>query len=349
MLDYKKISVALRCLENIGLWRDNAEDLGVLTWLHLTRDLDATDPRDKVFWPYGTLPFSSSNQFRVDYSVDVTTVYRDLAIAMLGFEGLSVLSFVSSPKRRSSIPLSSWVPDWTVQQHSSPFPLSSTHFHAAGDKTNSSYMISENVLKIMGMLIDKVTVLAPPLIDGDNMEGSNILALMTTGVNQWLTNTTSMAFRADQYPTGENIDTVFWKTLVCDTGPDRGVVLDEYFTHFKAFTTYISTLNSSDHSFLNYSIVNQHKHSATKFMIRFTDAAADRQFCITERGFIGWVPAGTQPGDLICIFYGGKYPYVLRPAGETYYSFIGECYVHGVMHGEALDMNDSEEKEFWLR
>jgi hypothetical protein len=49
-----------------------------------------------------------------------------------------------------------------------------------------------------------------------------------------------------------------------------------------------------------------------------------------------------QIGDKICVLFGGEVLFILRPAGETY-RLVGECYVHGLMSGEAMAMLDSSE------
>lgn len=46
---------------------------------------------------------------------------------------------------------------------------------------------------------------------------------------------------------------------------------------------------------------------------------------ITKQGYMGRGPPETIEGDLICIFLGGKTPYVLRPNDSGDYYFIGEC------------------------
>jgi hypothetical protein len=33
---------------------------------------------------------------------------------------------------------------------------------------------------------------------------------------------------------------------------------------------------------------------------------------------------------------GGMTPYILRKGWKSQHTFIGECYVHGIMHGESL-------------
>jgi hypothetical protein len=64
--------------------------------------------------------------------------------------------------------------------------------------------------------------------------------------------------------------------------------------------------------------------------------ALNRWFCVTSKGRMGQVPRLAQIGDLICVFEGGKVPFVLRRKGEGTLSLAGECDVHGIMHGEAV-------------
>ena len=57
---------------------------------------------------------------------------------------------------------------------------------------------------------------------------------------------------------------------------------------------------------------------------------------------------GTRVGDVVCVLSGGDVPFILRQVGNKgEYKLIGECYVAGIMHGEALDMG-LEEREFRL-
>lgn len=50
------------------------------------------------------------------------------------------------------------------------------------------------------------------------------------------------------------------------------------------------------------------------------------------------VPVECQVGDRICIFTGSSMPHVLRACGGGGYVVGGECYVHGLMYGEALEL-----------
>jgi len=48
-------------------------------------------------------------------------------------------------------------------------------------------------------------------------------------------------------------------------------------------------------------------------------------------------PGETRVGDMLCVLLGGKLPVVLRPVQDGQVAFVGECYVHGIMWGEAMD------------
>jgi Heterokaryon incompatibility protein (HET) len=92
---------------------------------------------------------------------------------------------------------------------------------------------------------------------------------------------------------------------------------------------------------------------------RFTDAfgsaSSGRKFAITEHTVtkqkrMALVPPETKEKDLICVMYGLEVPFVLRrlnkPTTGNCFQLVGECYVHGIMDGEAL--NDGSEQEILL-
>lgn len=62
-----------------------------------------------------------------------------------------------------------------------------------------------------------------------------------------------------------------------------------------------------------------------------------RRFAITDSGDFAAVPKAAQKGDVVCIFNGGRVPYVLRPCKNGHYTLVGECYVDGMMRGEVRD------------
>lgn len=47
-------------------------------------------------------------------------------------------------------------------------------------------------------------------------------------------------------------------------------------------------------------------------------------------------PQNTERGDIVCVFLGDSMPVILRSV-DRHFQFVGECYVHGIMRGEAMD------------
>ena len=70
-------------------------------------------------------------------------------------------------------------------------------------------------------------------------------------------------------------------------------------------------------------------HSALQMLMRRIMIAT------LTHGFIGLGPEAAKPGDVAILPQGWHIPLMLRPEPErSSYRFIGECYLHGIMHGE---------------
>jgi hypothetical protein len=59
--------------------------------------------------------------------------------------------------------------------------------------------------------------------------------------------------------------------------------------------------------------------------------------------YLGTGSKSVEVGDVVCVLAGGSVPYVIKPVvgssgdgAENKSRFVGEAYVHGAMHGEAV-------------
>ena len=75
---------------------------------------------------------------------------------------------------------------------------------------------------------------------------------------------------------------------------------------------------------------------ASKYLDSVWGLCDKRAFIMTNEGYIGLAPKATKPGDQICVLLGCAQPLVLRPTSDLQYQVVGECNVHGLMHGEAF-------------
>lgn len=64
----------------------------------------------------------------------------------------------------------------------------------------------------------------------------------------------------------------------------------------------------------------------------------------TSEGHIGLGPKGMANGDIICVLMGYRLPVVLRDVGSGY-QLVGDCYIQGLMDGEALKLVEEGKAE----
>jgi len=314
-------------------------------------------------------------------------VFKNLAMWDVKKNGqIRILSCAAGPDTASNLP--SWAPDWRKLKNTQPFVLysGSTLFSASADlPVEAWYSDHGNTLHAMGEVVDSVnTVGSPPLfckvasisapteIEED--------AFRLAGLGSWLSECHYLAADLGVDLDGgrrlsESRYQQFWRTMTCGLTGDAFPVSDEYGGYFKAYWAHIrselKSLKSDVRSTIpdiedadiedddgtkqvNHDRIEVHDPKfSTHALIESSleKWSSKRRFCRTSKGNLACVPPGTREGDLICILYGGEVPYVLRPlrAGSTdLYAVIGECYVDGIMHGEALSRGISRLRHFKL-
>lgn len=61
-----------------------------------------------------------------------------------------------------------------------------------------------------------------------------------------------------------------------------------------------------------------------------------RRLIKTSTAYLGIASYDTLPEDVVSILFGGSTPMILRSVND-HLPLAGECYVHGIMDGEALE------------
>ena len=140
---------------------------------------------------------------------------------------------------------------------------------------------------------------------------------------------------------GQPDDTPFWKTLSADTSPLGGRAPPSFGDEYHKVLEYLNLLNDCHYDSPNAATMPCANELATfsnesVFVYAWFQAASQRVFCSTKQGRIGLVPCTTQTGDLVAVIMGADVPFVLRLSGVGTYELVGDCYIHGVMNGEAL-------------
>jgi hypothetical protein len=77
-------------------------------------------------------------------------------------------------------------------------------------------------------------------------------------------------------------------------------------------------------------------------LMRLDEMLKCRDLFITNQGHLGVGLTSLEVGDEVWVLVGVRVPLILRPVGEGQYRLVGEAYVHGIMHGEAIDKTAEE-------
>ena len=77
-----------------------------------------------------------------------------------------------------------------------------------------------------------------------------------------------------------------------------------------------------------------------KFRKQMDETSLVRRLFRTGKDFLGNGPRSLEVDDQVWVLAGAKVPFVLRPLENGRYQVVGQAYVHGIMHGEALRFND---------
>lgn len=75
---------------------------------------------------------------------------------------------------------------------------------------------------------------------------------------------------------------------------------------------------------------------SSRFVEAAMNACTGRRLFFTQEGVLGLGPMEMETGDILCVLFGGNVPFILRPEGG-HYSFVGECYIEGLMKGQAIE------------
>lgn len=354
--------------------------------LQRARHLNFSDDRDRVFAFLGHFSVRSRHplacgpvSITADYTQTVTQTYIDVAVRMLRENPAATCIVLAAVQhRRSSLPssrnqpnmsleawrkdedgLPSWVPDWRWSEGiilAEPICPHRTH----GLSTAKIELLEgENlVLRAHGVEIDAIEACSRPLV-AEDLYGKATPDRPTTVVEQlWRDICKKGRFNLDDtYPNGQTSFFAFMQTLsngCVQAAGHRSIpyrkVPDRVWLQ-NAARYIVETLGASDNvseevrSAAETTESNAEHENWSRWA---TSASEGRIFARTRGGYYVLGPAAAEMGDVVCVLFGSKVPFCLRPIGK-HYLLVGECYVHGLMKGEAMDMlahNELREKAF---
>jgi hypothetical protein len=284
---------------------------------------------------------------KVDYSIPWEELYTKAARALLKQHGLVVLSFCAPSQGRQQNGLPSWVPDWTQYI---PFPLgvrASSKMYSACGNTSQSVPDRDEIRKltVSGVQVTKIHELGdswplPPATHNTYPWESAIIAMKA-----WNQNIISLASSVGLQ------DSQHYEIVMRTTSADlfdndvedlRRLSVDDK-PAYEAFLKLVSLPLPSDPDF-SYEESSAVDAEASEYCTGLLAAAETRRPFKSDKGHLGIAPEAAEVGDIICIFYGAKVPFALRPKANGRYWLLGEAYVDGIMDGQFMNAAQTTEE-----
>ena len=348
------------------LARPNA--LSILNVLQNIRHSNCYDPRDKVYAPLCLSPEGFSQGIVLDYRTrSVLNVYMDVVKSRM-LQPTNKLDFLGyamwTPQPLRSFPIEfgdgqfpSWLPNWfepledpslpkylfvprgpkklmkRLLDAFNPYHFPSTEevrnvsmirtFNASCSRAGSARILNEE-LHVDAIFFDSIEEIVP--IDRKTFPGESGLIM-----DKWIQGS------ANKYPSGGTLSDAFNRTLV----------LDLKFDDFRRPLERGGTHDAVAHHRAAEELTPTELGERSRMLAAVFTASRQRNICLTKSGYLAMVPSSAVVGDKVFAFLGGDVFYTLRHRehGAHKFLYIGEAYVHGLMHGEWMNHSDRGERE----
>jgi hypothetical protein len=370
------------------LRRDIAENRTALQDILLRNSgCEATEPMDRVYAFLGLVQLSELEELgleRPDYTTrDFKRLCRHAVVRIIKkSKNLNLLSGpVGNPGERIGWP--SWIPDWEAKQRPRCLILDQPLFNASLSKQSPVEVLfneDESLLGAEGFVFDhisemsRVTDKSPPSTwtfteyhtYKTRMEG------MVEFLQQCLEwERVTSARSGEKYEgSGEPILDAYWKTLLGGhVTPENEKRQAKEFRRFdmisKDGAQVLQKLGLPAWPW----IILLTPHNISRLLLRALVTRGDisgllgrigdftsnpnfafvlnRRLIRTTDGRMGLAPASTNVGDSVSLIKGASVPFIVRKRGDRW-EFVGECYIHGAMFGEAWDPDPKKLKKMWF-
>ncbi|KAI4268019.1 MAG: hypothetical protein L6R38_007993 [Xanthoria sp. 2 TBL-2021] len=289
--------------------------------LHETRHRKCSNKKDRVYAVLSLLPERERLGIHPDYTISAPDVFENIILQRLKYKAtLSMLHFCSTKDRSRDIP--SWVPDWSTDHKISPFQIVSADFGARAH----AYSVSKGVLAVTGVrvtVVHEVKNDLPRSIPEDRTKSAKVFRqLLSTWVGQDHSDSSLSKLHS------------LCVTLCAGMFSEKHIPSDYSWPIYKHVHDYLSSLHEWS---LPESAEPPELCSLSLGVIRTINTITRGRLLITTvDGRLGLAPEGTLSGDLVCVMLGCRSPLILRSNNSLSHEVVGECYIDGIMAGEAL-------------
>lgn len=327
----------------------------LLKLLHYTRSSSSSDERDRI---YGLLPLMQTDTVPIalqpNYKIEPRQLFLDVARFVYSEMGPRILYHVSY---FTDGRLPSWVPDWRpIWALSRNLGLKSKYEDArAGGEFSQLSMQGiivdtskpqDSNLRVKAICIGSISEIGPKFQD------HSYYALRQNTIKAWK----SLADKAEKQCTFgfKNVQassevltrhihrdipqlTDFQRLIIHDGMGAQDLIL--------ANSEYIHEIVQILDNYIKWRDTVRGEYSLENRVRRHIyNCCLERRLAVLNTGMLALVPEHTELSDVIYVLHGASFPFVLRKHGNNY-KLVGDCFVQGIMYGEAVDGVDVSSME----
>jgi len=340
---------------------------GFLEALYRAQLFLATDPRDKIFGllAHPTACVGPEGQLAVEpnYTKSWQQVYLEFANNWIEHRNnLEILSAVRHHLggRFMDDSFPSWVPCWDAPG-GGMLGLFEADYKASGMVPHNILPGNklETLLRVRGLRFGIVREHSGPLLKTDldySEQELNIWLTISRGIKESFYEAPAIS----PYKQGSDHMDAYILSLSANMHQSNlsRSKLDQHLADFQAWWTAIRNqcidLEQASEICLDMPAVYEDRAlrgQSPSWAFHFNFGCLNRSFFRLDNGYVGVGQDVLEDGDICCVLFGAKVPFIIRPCG-SYFRLVGECYVHGIMNGEAMEMwkrNEILQEGFELR
>jgi Heterokaryon incompatibility protein (HET) len=309
------------------------QKISLLDQVDVGRRYHCFSDHDRVYALLGLVDQKVRNQIQVNYDYPVELVYANLAIVLVETSrSLELLANAGLTQGPTSC--ASWVIDWRADKEEQPMALEYHRYWAdCGTIPNFSVSMENLELIIRGIEVDSILT----MVIYDKLYDYHHHLSGAKGLKVWKEH-------FSDYPTGCDPLHAWIRTVTADLGgrlAGVGRINKETLEGFELAHCWDDTSTDAKRPLIAAKEREKDDWDAWFLDIsqRFADAVASlsvmRTFFISSKGYMGMGPEPLRVGDLICVILGCSVPLLIRKLGD-HHVLVGECFVWGLMDGEAL-------------
>ncbi|PQE10370.1 heterokaryon incompatibility -domain-containing protein [Rutstroemia sp. NJR-2017a WRK4] len=339
--------------------------LSYLLWSF--RDRKATDPRDKVYALLGmvealcngsgadgrdllqTPSMPEMQQVIFDYRAPVEDVYA--SVVKMIITTTKSLNVICACQTRSQFKRS-WVPDWSVPWSSTSLVVDNIYAFSAAQATARYHASGDRDLMASSVSRDSPTIEVAGLLWCHILQVANGSAADTGGSYlDWLwniqKNLSKDVIEKTHQVYGENSNQIENALVMAIAGALKYPLSlrnnRKWLYYFPSVAEKLNGYRNIDVD-ENIDAIKDLEDRDFESLINasMTELMQGRKPFISNRGYCGPVPEHVEEGDCICVPFGCDVPVILLKCND-FYVFIGECYVQGLMDGEAIKAEEAGE------